>query len=117
MNEILNLQIEPLKLWQLAHKAEISNKTGLGDILGLYSHSEFEQRVKEGAPEIGKVISLDLDYTDYDLYTYSLGPLSKKNILSDPKKREMIMVQGAQALENFLPVQETLVKNTLQRIK
>ena len=119
VNKLLDLQIQPVQLWQLAHKAEISNKTGLGDILGLYSNSEFEQRVKEGAPEIGKVISLDLDSKDYDLYTYSIGSLSKKNILSNTKIREMITLKGNQALENFNadPTFENFCKQSIEFTK
>lgn len=101
INELLNLQIPELKLFQIAHKAEISNKTGLGDVLGLYANSAFEQRVKEGAPGIGNIQKLDFDTREYDLYTYSVGPLSKKYLLTDPTKRKMITEQGDIAIKSF----------------
>jgi pantoate kinase len=101
INSYLNLDVPELNLWQIAHKAEIINKTGLGDVLGLYSQSTFEMRTKEGAPGVGNVVSLDFDVSDYDLYTYSLGPLSKKFLLTDSSKRALIMSVGEKALEKF----------------
>ena len=101
INSFLKLDLPEIKLWQIAHKAEITNKTGLGDILGLYAKSKFELRVKEGAPGIGIVNSPDLQTNDYDVYSYSLGPLSKKNILTDPIKRTIITKKGAESIELF----------------
>ena len=101
VNSFLELGIPDLKLWQIAHKSEISNKTGLGDILGMFSQSSFEMRTKEGAPGIGNVDSLEFDVSNYNLFTYSLGPLSKKFLLSDPSKRALIMKSGQTALETF----------------
>lgn len=101
INDVLSLDIEELVLWQIAHKAEILNKTGLGDILGLYAKSAFEIRVQEGAPGVGKVISPQIDVTEYDLYTLSFGPLSKKDILTDPIKRSKITEIGSVCLEKF----------------
>ena len=55
INSFLDLHLPEINLWQIAHKAEIANKTGLGDILGMYSNSKFELRIKEGAQGIGIV--------------------------------------------------------------
>lgn len=101
INDFLNLGLKELSLWQIAHKAEIVNKTGLGDILGLYAKSNFEMRVQEGAPGIGKVKPIPLDVSDYDLYTASFGPLSKKSILTDPAKRKAITEIGSECLDQF----------------
>lgn len=105
INTLLDLGIPEIELWQMAHKAEIIQKTGLGDILGLYANSKFELRTKEGAPGIGSVSALNLDVSNYDLYTYSVGPLSKQNILTNPAKREIIISKGA---EVFAKIQKSL---------
>ncbi len=101
INDLLEFKLPEIELWQTAHKAEIENRTGLGDILGLYSNSKFELRIKEGAPGIGIVKSLKLSIEDYDLYTYSLGPLSKKDILTDPKKRLIITNKGQESFDKL----------------
>ena len=98
LNDYFNLKLDSLSIWQLAHKIEIINKTGLGDILGLYSHSNFEMRVKAGAPGVGEVLALNFDIKNYDLYTLTLGPLSKKLILSDVEKRSIISSSGKSTL-------------------
>ena len=101
INSLLDLKIPELILWQIAHKAEIFNKTGLGDILGLYSQSKFEMRTKEGSPGVGEVVALDFDEHEYDLFTYSIGPLSKKYLLTDPVKRHKITEEGEKVIKEF----------------
>ncbi len=101
INTLIKSNIPEIELWQIAHKSEIIHKTGLGDVLGLYANSKFELRTKEGAPGIGKVEPLRINDSGYNLYTYSLGPLSKKNILTDPAKRILITEKGTEAFNKI----------------
>ena len=119
INSFLDLHIPEINLWQIAHKAEIANKTGLGDILGMYSNSKFELRIKEGAPGIGIVKPINFQGDEYDLYTLTLGPLSKKNILSDPSKRKKIIEKGLESVERFqrLPTFDNFCEISLEFTK
>ena len=101
INKLLQLELEEKSLWQIAHKAEIINKSGLGDILGLFSNSSFELRLKPGAPGIGEVKSLNLNADMYDLFTISKGTLSTKNVLTDLEYRNKIIKYGKLTVEKF----------------
>ena len=54
LDQALETQLDKTKIGQIAHNAEVSCKTGLGDVLASY-HGGFEVRVKPGAPGIGNV--------------------------------------------------------------
>lgn len=54
LDQALGTNLEKVRIGQIAHNAEISCKTGLGDVLASY-HGGFEIRIKPGAPGIGQI--------------------------------------------------------------
>ena len=60
LNEALNTNLSKEKVGQIAHNAEVSCKTGLGDVLASY-HGGFEIRTKPGAPGIGALEKVESD--------------------------------------------------------
>ena len=54
LDQALDTKLEKTMIGQIAHNAEVSCKTGLGDVLASY-HGGFEIRIKPGAPGIGHV--------------------------------------------------------------
>lgn len=99
IQNLFELEIHELDLWQIAHKAEILSNSGLGDVLGLYQ-SGFEFREKPGAPGIGITKSIPFD-DSYDIYTLSLGKLSTESILGDERRREIINRIGNKIINKF----------------
>ncbi|MHA2363482.1 MAG: pantoate kinase [Candidatus Hodarchaeales archaeon] len=100
IRDTLDLDYSDLDLWQIAHTAEIYSQSGLGDILGLYTGG-FEFREIPGAPGIGKTKKIKGFTDDYKIMTISLGPLSTKMILTDPKLRKKINSIGYDTIEQF----------------
>jgi pantoate kinase len=54
LDQALETKLDKTIIGQIAHNAEVSCKTGLGDVLASF-HGGFEIRVKPGAPGIGDV--------------------------------------------------------------
>ena len=54
LDQALQTKLDRTRIGQIAHNAEVSCKTGLGDVLASF-HGGFEIRVKPGAPGIGQV--------------------------------------------------------------
>lgn len=64
------------KLGQMAHRAEIRYKSGLGDVLASY-HGGFEVRTKAGAPGYGMLEKLDVGNPSVLVVCISPYPTSK----------------------------------------
>ncbi len=54
LDQVLETKLNKITIGKIAHNAELSCKTGLGDVLASF-HGGFEIRVKPGAPGIGCV--------------------------------------------------------------
>ena len=54
LDQALDTKLDKEMIGQIAHNAEVSCKTGLGDVLASF-HGGFEIRIKPGAPGIGSV--------------------------------------------------------------
>ena len=54
LDQILNTRLTKEQIGKIAHQAEVTCKTGLGDVLASY-HGGFEIRTVPGAPGIGRV--------------------------------------------------------------
>ena len=119
LNEILNTNKTHQELGQIAHKAEVSCKTGLGDVIA-QMHSSAEIRLEPGAPGIGKIKKLDWPL-DQMILTATLGTLSTKEIITSPEMIEKINhystkllaeLEQKATLEEFLRVSYEFANNT-----
>ena len=100
INDYLQLDIPKIKLFHIAHQAEVLLKSGLGDIIGLFQGG-LEIRTKEGAPGFGNTIAFVND-KDWKLATKSFGSLPTANILSDPNKRQLINTSGHKMIQELI---------------
>ncbi|UCG90761.1 MAG: hypothetical protein JSU57_03245 [Candidatus Heimdallarchaeota archaeon] len=100
LNDLLELKLSELELYQVAHKAEVLTKTGLGDVIGLYQGG-LEIRLKEGAPGIGKTIKINTS-DEWNVATVHLGTLSTSEVLSNPQKRKAVNDAGRKLISELI---------------
>lgn len=80
LNQALDTKLTKIKIGQIAHRAEISCKTGLGDVLASF-HGGFEIRTKSGAPGIGHIEKITTGYSEVIMICFS--PISTKQFLDE----------------------------------
>jgi len=79
LNKALQTNLSRTQIGQIAHRAEIFCKTGLGTVLSSY-HGGFEIRTKQGAPGIG---SLRKIHTDSSAVMICFSPISTKKFIKN----------------------------------
>jgi len=79
LNKALQTNLSRTQIGQIAHKAEIFCKNGLGTVLSSY-HGGFEIRTKQGAPGIG---SLRKIHTDSSAIVICFSPVSTKKFIKN----------------------------------
>ncbi|ALM76178.1 pantoate kinase [Thermococcus barophilus] len=96
-----------LQAAQIAHKHEVLNKGGLGDVIAQV-HGGIEIRIKAGAPGIGIVDNIFSE--EYKVLAIPLGRLSTKEVLDSDIIRT-IEKEGQKALRRLLknPTPENLM--------
>lgn len=80
LNDVMNTKLEPKRIGQIAHIAEINCKTGLGDVLASF-HGGFEIRTKSGAPGIGELKKINMDGISIIMICFS--PISTNKFLKE----------------------------------
>ena len=118
LNDFLGLGLSKLELFQVAHKAEVLAKSGLGDVIALYQGG-LEIRLKEGAPGIGKTMPFN-NFNGWKVATVHLGTLSTSEVLSNPQKRKAVNDAGKKLIsklishpnfDNFIKLSAIFTKN------
>lgn len=80
LNNALETNLSSEKIGQIAHKAEIHCKTGLGDVIGSY-YGGFEIRTKAGAPGYGIIEKISSDPLCVMMICFS--PISTKEFIKE----------------------------------
>ena len=80
LDQALKTKLDKTTIGQIAHNAEVSCKTGLGDVLASF-HGGFEIRVKPGAPGIGNVEKIVTDKISIIMICFS--PISTNKFLKE----------------------------------
>jgi pantoate kinase len=80
MNEALGSGLTKTQAAQVAHRAEIECRTGLGTVIAEFAGG-FEMRTGAGAPGIGSVTRIDLD--NYKAVVLCLAPISTRSFLTN----------------------------------
>ncbi len=80
LDQALNTKLDRTMIGQIAHNAEVSCKTGLGDVLASY-HGGFEIRVKPGAPGIGSVEKIAIEKISVIMICFS--PISTNKFIKE----------------------------------
>ena len=80
LNDLFKSGLSKVEAAQIAHRADIACKTGLGTVAAIYAGG-YETRLKPGAP--GKGLTLRKDLHDYVAIILCISPVSTKKILSN----------------------------------
>ena len=83
----------------VAHVAEVTNRTGLGDVIG-QNTGGLVIRLKPGAPGIGQVDRIPVPPLEVDYVVR--GPISTKEVLSDQAMMKAVNTAGEAALKDLL---------------
>ncbi len=97
LNQHLGLNKTMNELLYAAHFAEVTNRTGLGDVSGM-SSGGIEIRLKPGVPFAIDRIPVPPMY----IYYVYFGPLSTKSVLSDAREKAKINGVGRKCLKSLL---------------
>jgi pantoate kinase len=99
LNHLLKLNLTYDRVGQIAHQAEVENRTGLGTVIG-QQRGGIEIRTEPGAPGIGRVDQVPFN-PDLRVVFSSTGPISTKSMLSNPEIRARINEFGGQLINQF----------------
>ncbi|HEY7571161.1 MAG TPA: hypothetical protein VH796_07330 [Nitrososphaeraceae archaeon] len=99
LNEGLKLGMTKESTAQIAHKAEIVCKTGLGTVMSEFTGG-FDIRTASGAPGIGSVRRLPLP--NYKAIILCIAPISTKMVLSSYEDRLALSELGSKMMERFM---------------
>jgi len=97
LNSLLGLNKTFNELGYAAHVAEVTNRTGLGDVSGM-SNGGVEIRLRPGVPFAVDRIPAAPAY----IYYVHFGPVSTKGVLSDETEKKRINLAGELCLKSLL---------------
>lgn len=98
LNDALKLGMTKESAAQIAHKAEIVCKTGLGTVMSEFAGG-FDIRTACGAPGIGSVTKIPI--ANYTAVILCVAPISTKLILSSDENRPLLARLGRTAMQRF----------------
>ncbi|MDH5401765.1 MAG: hypothetical protein OEY49_04665 [Candidatus Heimdallarchaeota archaeon] len=87
-------------LFQIAHEAELLNKTGLGSVVGQIT-SHIELRMTQGGPKVCETKSFLSDET---LILALLGPLNTSDVLKSEVQMNQVTISGLSVLEEAVQI-------------
>ncbi|MFA4956912.1 MAG: pantoate kinase [Candidatus Methanoperedens sp.] len=99
LNEALSLDLTLKDLAGAAHCAEVTNRTGLGDVTGM-TFGGIVVRKKAGAPFIGVIDKIPC--RDTKISWISFSEISTKSVLTDELKKKRINKAGKSKLKLLL---------------
>ncbi len=109
LNDFLELNFDKQEIGGIAHRAEVSQNTGLGDVIAEFSKG-MVIREKEGPPGRGKIRSYKCEK---DLVAFIVGEgMATKSVLKDNSKRALINKAGRELLKIIMrkPSTETFLE-------
>jgi pantoate kinase len=83
----------------VAHEAEVTNRTGLGDVIA-QNAGGLVVRLKPGAPGTGRIDRIPVPPLPISFVVH--GPISTKEVLSDEKVMKTVNLAGEAALKELL---------------
>ena len=114
LDELLATKKTEQELGQIAHKAEVTCRTGLGDVIA-QTNGSAEIRLEPGAPGIGKIRNLEWPIDELIL-TASFGKISTKEIITDPEMIEKINKHSTELLSELKsnPTVDLFIKSSYE---
>ncbi|WXG43444.1 MAG: pantoate kinase [Promethearchaeati archaeon SRVP18_Atabeyarchaeia-1] len=110
LNNLLKLSLTQDRVGQIAHRAEVENRTGLGTVIA-QQRGGIEIRPTPGAPGVGHVDQIPF-HPDLRVVCSSMGAISTKSMLTDPAIRASINKYGGKLVKQICnsASPETLMK-------
>ena len=110
LNEALGSNLTQIEAAQIAHKAEVKNRTGLGTVTSAF-FGGLLLRTKPGAPGFAEFTKITPSST-FRVVSGAFGPISTKGVLSstDLRKRINQCARGMLPLQVRSPETETFLK-------
>lgn len=99
LNAYFDLGLTANQAAAVAHVAEVTNRTGLGDVIGQHTGG-LVIRIRPGAPGIGQVDRIPVPPLRVDYVVR--GPISTKEVLSDQAVMKAVNKAGVEALKGLL---------------
>lgn len=99
IDDALKLNLSPAAIVQVAHKAEVRNSTGLGDVVA-QATGGLVVRTKAGASPFG--VCRQIPCRPQEIAYVTMGEISTASILSDKNAISAINRAGKNALKEFL---------------
>jgi len=99
LNEVLSMDLTLKDLAGAAHCAEVTNRTGLGDVTGM-TFGGMVIRKKAGAPFLGVIDKIPC--TDTAVSWISFNEISTKSVLADETRKKSINKAGKSRLKDLL---------------
>jgi pantoate kinase len=99
LNSLFDLGLLANQAAAVAHSAEVVNSTGLGDVIA-QNTGGLVVRLEPGAPGIGKVDRIPIPPLKIDYVVQ--GPISTREVLSDPAAMKEINKAGEAAVKELL---------------
>ncbi|MDF2957076.1 MAG: Archaeal pantoate kinase [Candidatus Alkanophagales archaeon MCA70_species_1] len=99
LNELFSLKMSLNRLAQLAHVAEVTNRTGLGDVIA-QSYGGAVIRLSPGPPGIGVIDKIPCGNVEIGAVTF--GKLPTRSILEDEGAMRRINEAGRKAMRDFM---------------
>ncbi len=100
LGQVLNDPIGPDLAARFAHVAEVTNQTGLGDVIA-QTVGGVEIRMKSGGPGFGEILNVPLSQSDTVILAGSPG-LETREVLTDPVWRSRINQAGDHHIQDLL---------------
>jgi len=112
LNEANDLGLSKLEAAQIAHRAEVDCKTGLGTVIA-ETFGGIEIRVKPGAPGIGVIENIAAK-EDPVVECLTFGPLSTRELLGDAETRRRVNESSDALIKELLkrPNTENFMKSS-----
>ncbi|MHA2032205.1 MAG: GHMP family kinase ATP-binding protein [Candidatus Kariarchaeaceae archaeon] len=95
LNQLYKLDMDEIELFELAHKAEVMNHTGLGSVVGQITGG-MEIRLTQGGPRLCETISIS---SASELLIGFIGPLSTKDVLTSAQQMKLVTKSGIESVE------------------
>ncbi|MGC9123651.1 MAG: pantoate kinase [Thermoplasmata archaeon] len=110
LNRLFSLKMTYYETSSIAHRAEILNKSGLGDVASIITGG-FTVRLKPGIPPYGFIDTLENGSNEF-VYLILNSPIETKRVLQDNNKIKTIRKYGRIAMNEFL--KEKTIENAFK---
>ena len=99
LNSCFDLGLTAEQAAAVAHEAEVSNRTGLGDVIA-QNAGGLVVRLQPGAPGTGRIDRIPVPTLSISYVVH--GPISTKEVLSDERAMKAVNAAGESALKELL---------------